>query len=540
MPGLGFAAGAAEGINDSSNIAYKQALMAQQRQQMAMEREKQLREQEGRKDIGQTLAGMYPEFSPAPNPGQSSAPPPVQAQGGGGGQPGVPGAAAGPMMPPRPMQPQPQPQGQGGPPMQAGGPPINMNFPRPGPGDNPNNAGPAPTDAIPPYQTVKPPEPQAQPDLMSAAAPPGVEKQTPDLSNAFSPQHLVAVMQKQGIPQERWAGVIGGMAPLFKEVSDEQQKHLEYEKSKASEAHQRYMELLGNRHADQADAREDRMQSALLNTVRHQGVTETQGDKRVEQGADRIKLLQSKGAAVQFSSDELDAGAGSLMEGQDPRVTMPGLSGAAATELRRQSRARAVEIYKARGVEPFEAGQLLARKSIEYSATKTAVGATAKRAAGIDVGTEEFKSDVQTMESVLDKVATQGGAKIINKPINKLRDAFSDEDYGVLSLVTTQVGMKYERALSGGLLSAAQLHAGYAEDAHKLMNGDMTPEEIKAKVPIMLRELNNASSAAKRVEDRLLKKSPSEATPKKTIVKTGTLNGKKVVQYSDGSTEYAD
>jgi hypothetical protein len=28
--------------------------------------------------------------------------------------------------------------------------------------------------------------------------------------------------------------------------------------------------------------------------------------------------------------------------------------------------------------------------------------------------------------------------------------------------------------------------------------------------------------------------------PGKTVTRTGTLNGRRVVQYSDGSTEYAD
>ena len=35
-------------------------------------------------------------------------------------------------------------------------------------------------------------------------------------------------------------------------------------------------------------------------------------------------------------------------------------------------------------------------------------------------------------------------------------------------------------------------------------------------------------------------KPPKKETPTKTVLRTGTLNGRKVVQYSDGSTEYAD
>ena len=33
---------------------------------------------------------------------------------------------------------------------------------------------------------------------------------------------------------------------------------------------------------------------------------------------------------------------------------------------------------------------------------------------------------------------------------------------------------------------------------------------------------------------------PHDGKPQKTVVRTGTANGRKVVQYSDGTTDYAD
>jgi hypothetical protein len=446
MPGLGFAAGAAEGINDSSNIAYKQALIAQQRQQMAMQREQQLREQEGRKDIGQTLAGMYPEFAQAPNPGQSSAPPPVQPQGqalmGGGGQPilpgaGVPGAAAGPMAPPmqqpRQMPPQAQPQGmpQGGSaaPPQAGGFNFN-NIPRPGAGDNPNNAGPAPTDAIPPYQTVQPPEPQAQPQGGSAAPPP-VEQKTPDLSNAFSPQHLVQVMQKQGIPQERWAGVIGGMQPLFKEVTEEQQRHLEYEKTKASEAHQRYMELLGVRRADQADAREDRMQSALVNTMRHQGVTEGQGAQRIGQGDKRITDSEKKNdpnaiLATFFPTEESKRSmVAQIVAGKDPIKLVPYSKD--RTAIIGQLNALASEsIAKTEEISPEEAGKVLVLRQMDQHAAAASLTSNAKQIAVTEPMVQTLDYNLEQAKLYI-KEAAPTESQWLNHKINELKKATTSQ-----------------------------------------------------------------------------------------------------------------
>jgi hypothetical protein len=384
------------------------------------------------------------------------------------------------------MQPQPQPQGQGGP----AAPPINMNFPRPGPGDNPNNAGPAPTDVIPPYQTVKPPEPQAQPNPMSALAPPGVEKQTPDLSNAFSPQHLVAVMQKQGIPQERWAGVIGGMDHLFKEVSDEQQRHLEYEKSKASEAHQRYMELLGNRRADQADAREDRMQSVFLNTVRHQGVTETQGDKKLTDAEEKEKFKrQQKLSESTFDPEQLKSVGSIIKTGVPLNIAVPGY-GDNAVKKRTAGQMEAIRQIREDnpGMSAEQAGVEYANKTIEYSSGKASSGQLTKMLGATKQAVGQLDFNIDKAREEIKKLPSSDLSPAINAIARGVEKWTGDPAYASTYFYMHAVAMESARILAGGQASIAQLNASAAEEAKKWISMGMT-------TPAMLEEVGKAMKA---------------------------------------------
>jgi hypothetical protein len=139
-------------------------------------------------------------------------------------------------------------------------------------------------------------------------------------------------------------------------------------------------------------------------------------------------------------------------------------------------------------------------------AQSAALGATlkdlTKRQSAVDLFASKVEKDMTTFESVLDK-ASPGGPLFINKPINILRRQFSSEDLSQLDLAAKQVGTEYERLLQGGALSVAQLHTGAAEDAKKLINGDMSPTQARAIMRIMKTEMGNARSAAAESTARL-------------------------------------
>ncbi len=152
-------------------------------------------------------------------------------------------------------------------------------------------------------------------------------------------------------------------------------------------------------------------------------------------------------------------------------------------------------------------------KPAEYKANASSLAATQKRADAIDLGSKKIPLDINTMLGTLDKGAA-GSWKVTNEPLNVLRTKFSDPDLRPFALAVRQVGTEYERLLTGGMLSSAQLHAGAAEDAKKILNEDMSPAEIKKTLPIMLQEIKNAKIAAnqeiKEIKDRMRNKKSDE------------------------------
>lgn len=129
-----------------------------------------------------------------------------------------------------------------------------------------------------------------------------------------------------------------------------------------------------------------------------------------------------------------------------------------------------------------------------------------KRSEAIDLFSAKVLKDMQTYDQVLSQVGSDSPL-LVQKPINFLRRQFSSPELAQLDLAAKQVGTEYERLLTGGTLSVAQLHVGAQEDAKKLINGDMTPQQARATMEIMRREIDNARAAAhestRRVSDQM-------------------------------------
>lgn len=155
------------------------------------------------------------------------------------------------------------------------------------------------------------------------------------------------------------------------------------------------------------------------------------------------------------------------------------------------------------GVSPTD---VIANKGGIQANVKALMDAT-KREAGIELGMNALDGHIKNLDKLLDKTSAKGGAIIINKPINAIRRASSDPDIAQLDLAAQQVATEYERVLQGGSLSIAQLHQGAAEDAKKLLNGDMTPEQIRAIIPVMRQEMEMSKAGAKKttkdLQDRI-------------------------------------
>ena len=143
------------------------------------------------------------------------------------------------------------------------------------------------------------------------------------------------------------------------------------------------------------------------------------------------------------------------------------------------------------GLEPQDIGS----ESARFAALSATQKDLTKRSAAVDLFSSKVEKDMKTFESLIDNAST-GSPLLISKPINALRRQFSDPDLAQLDLAAKQVGNEYERLITGGTLSVAQLHSGASEDAKKLINGDMPPAQARAVMQVMRQEMKNARDAA--------------------------------------------
>lgn len=325
------------------------------------------------------------------------------------------------------------------------------------------------------------------------AGPPPLQAQ---VKEAFSrsPEEVYQRMKAAGVPPE---DIGGAMKQYFEQFS-----------GAFAQVHSQALEQAEIKREAQAAA-----DAAYKKTVTERTQT------RLEKSAGEKSTVDSK--RLEIAGQKVAQGAGSAMDreavgaamasGQPPRDIV----GYTAKAKEYAFSAGIDYFVKYKGLTPAEAGVELGRVQQEYKATTSTLTAVEKRAVGIEGGIREIKNDIKTLDDNLNRVAAKGGAKILNVPLNKLREQLSSEEYSQLNLMTTQVATKYERLLNGGILSVAQLHTGAAEDAKKLLNGDMTPSQIRAIIPIMQTEMDNSLKAQKETKAELVRPGGSKPSAAK-------------------------
>jgi hypothetical protein len=132
----------------------------------------------------------------------------------------------------------------------------------------------------------------------------------------------------------------------------------------------------------------------------------------------------------------------------------------------------------------------------EFKAQQSSQRQLTQRYNAIEAGAKKIHNDFATLETQIDS-GNFGGPKIINTPVNKLRGLVSDPDLRAFELAAQVVGTEYERMMTGGLLSIAQLHEGAREDAKRLLNGDMSPAEMRSVMTVMKQEIANQRNSWK-------------------------------------------
>lgn len=421
------------------------------------EQDEQQAAQQADRKLGAVFNRMYPTQQPTqqmPPPGLP--PPPGTPMGGPQAPP--PGANMAPPQAPPPRADIAPPMGQGGgmppPPPQTAGPP-------PGAMPPPPAVQPAPIPPFRPMPGAGPTSPAQGGIAPPPAAPAASEVVSPEVQN-FLPKFIDA-MRKENIPTEQWQMMLERLPPAIKDQMALQVKS----------THEQNQALIGwanaQSRAQTADAATSRADTYSRN------VDSLIADRKVGEGG--IALTPG---GLNVAKEFIKAG-----------MPLPGGFGKAGI-----SRGNKMLNELAKDEEGGAgSGTIVAGRS-EYKAGADSLKQLTVRSNAIEQSSKKIDKDIATLNKFLES-DTAGGVRLTNEPINAIRRKFSSPELAELSLAAQVVGTEYERMINGGLLSVAQLHEGAREDAKRLMNGDMTPEEIKRTLKVMLQEINNQKSAFK-------------------------------------------
>lgn len=243
-----------------------------------------------------------------------------------------------------------------------------------------------------------------------------------------------------------------------------------------------------------------------LADIEASGVTDTEKAKakRIAMGLEKVKA--AGGTATGMPAPSLDPktvdfyATQSIAGNNDWQVGLA--RGKVGQQLISAVKDRIPKMAEELGLSPQDVGT---NKATSVALSTTLKDLT-KRSAAVDMFASKVEKDMKTFDSLLDSAASDSPL-LINKPLNVLRRQFSDPKLAQLDLAAKQVGAEYERLITGGTLSVAQLHAGASEDAKKLLNGDMPPKQARAVLETMRAEMKNAKDSAHesqgRVQDQL-------------------------------------
>lgn len=144
---------------------------------------------------------------------------------------------------------------------------------------------------------------------------------------------------------------------------------------------------------------------------------------------------------------------------------------------------------------------------------------------------EQKANDAKDVLSILDEAD-----KLVDKATNSYAGAASDQALRAFGVSTGGAEAAAQlRALEGSLISKMPKMSGPQSDKDVLLYKQMAGQIGDPTIPAGTKKA--AMQTIRAINERHAGVS-SEA--KKTVVRTGTLNGRKVVQYSDGTTDYAD
>jgi hypothetical protein len=267
-------------------------------------------------------------------------------------------------------------------------------------------------------------------------------------------------------------------------------------------------------------------------TARHHKALEDQSKENLKFRQDTHTKAAVGGDEIVWSKAEVDFFALAAIQGNWKWKTGMGRTKSGSENIQRVE-ARMPGLAVELKISPAQMGTIEAVAKAQDASLKQLT----VRSGALEQSSKKIDKDISTMDRFLES-GTAGSVKLVNQPINKIREAFSSPELSELTLAAQIVGTEYERMINGGLLSAAQLHEGAREDAHRLLNADMTPEQMRRIVKLMRSEIDNQRSAfTEQIKETVEKRvdvlnTVREASPGAHAAKSGAP-----AKYSDPEKE---
>lgn len=200
----------------------------------------------------------------------------------------------------------------------------------------------------------------------------------------------------------------------------------------------------------------------------------------------------------------------------------------ASTARRGQDLTDAREREQPKGVLDTERGLLVNPRTGE--ASPITVG-------GKPVGSKKPTEGEQKVNDAKDVLSLLDDAeKLVDKATSSYAGAASDQALRAFGVSTGGAEAAAQlRALEGSLISKMPKMSGPQSDKDVLLYKQMAGQIGDPTIPA-----GTKKAAMKTIREINERHAGVSSDTKKTVVRTGTLNGRKVVQYSDGTTDYAD
>lgn len=182
-------------------------------------------------------------------------------------------------------------------------------------------------------------------------------------------------------------------------------------------------------------------------------------------------------------------------------------------------------------------GADLAAKNAEYFGTKAGQRTVGTKTANVEMAANEAYSLIPLAKEASDNVVRSGFL-----PFGKAQIMFDDQtndpNLRKFAAANNSLVNTYARAISpSGVPTVTD-----KEHAREMLRTAYDQKSYNATLEQMAKEIEAARASPKAVRQAFSDAVTGRDShaPQKTVVRTGTLNGRKVVQYSDGSVDYGN